>query len=344
MADSDSGLFDFVPWNYGFVHTGMLAWLLEQPEFRRLVLDAVVVEDKTLLDDDFDLAASPRREDKSMGAACDLGVSLVSSDRSTVKLAIETKVEDQLRTDQLAGYDKADLVVAYLPGLTGFLAIESRPMRGSGTLTGKALSEALQPVRGALPPVIGSYVDALAEEADWFEQTVAELLAGVEPSGDPPNTTSSKFAHDIAWVVALQRELKGRSECPIATDFMYGRVVAWDHGFFWGETHERSGSLHDLSYFVDAVAPKMGGSRSIIIKAGFRDKQTDEAMSDLHAFAVQRGAPEIGEWKRGQRRFKGETVGCWKVNCADLTVSEAADCAISAATWIVDTAEGGIEK
>lgn len=334
MGAPGPSLFDLVPWNYGFVHTGVLSWLLQQPGMCRRVLDASVPA--ILPGQDVQVSERPKTEDARMGAKCDLGFILDGGQGRQHKIAVETKVEDLLREEQLAGYDKAEYRIAFLPGLTGFLARESEPLANASTLTGKALTDSLRPGLDSLPPLVASYIDAVDAEADWFEEQVQRLRSGHRADGDPPKTSRPEFARDIAWVVALQREIKERAGCPVGTDHMHGRAEAYDHGFFWGDAYSASPEHGGVRYYIDAAAKKQQDARAVIIKAGFREDRPNDALAYLHSHALDAGPPKFGSWKGGQRRFTKDSVSCWAADCSDSTIAHAADLAVCAANWIVD--------
>src|SRR5690348_5587313 len=120
LPTTSTELLDVVPWRYGYAHTWAMRWLMLQPTLLGRVLGAIP---------ELDLPAPLRLEgpvvtEKALKPArADLAATLRDAGGQSHRLAIETKVDDAIRPEQLSAYAALGYQpVLYMPGLTGLLA------------------------------------------------------------------------------------------------------------------------------------------------------------------------------------------------------------------------------
>lgn len=336
MAAREVGLFDLVPWEYGFVHSGALAWLLEHDPYAGFVLRSVRDRPWT---DDVRVTSVPRREAGVGGRSADLEFAVSWQDHDGVLVAFETKVQDLLDAEQIRAYKQGGYQpLLYLPGTTGLLASRN-PAIGAGEaiLTGDMVCDALEPVEDELPALLRGYVWDVRHEAERFAAAIAR--AAGKSADIPDGKTSAQALIDIAWITAVIGELQNRCGADAGStiypvDKLASRDVAFDRGFFWADTHTTpTGDFGqgNVGYYIDLIVVKATGERAVVIKAGFT--RNSDALGRVYDHAQDVGPP-TGRWARGRRRLNGESVGCWRMSAANLGASEAADLAVQAARWI----------
>jgi len=336
MVD-DADLFDIVPWEYGFVHSGVLAWLLERDGFAGLVLGAATC---TPWDGSVRVIAKPKREARVGKGSADLAFTVTSQQCGELRVALETKVQDLLRPRQLSGYRKAGYQpMLYMPGLTGLMSSLSWISdEDCAMLAADKLCAALEPAAAELPPVIASYVSTLRHEANRFAAAVAHARG--EATSEPgPGKTPQRILADVAWIVAVQAELQDRCAADprqtfFAVDSLGARDVAFDRGLYWDDSHTVPSVVGgSVGFYIDIVAVKATSERAVVIKAGFVKHDLD-ALGPVYDHAQIVGPPPSDRWIRGRRRLGGDSVTCWRAPASDLTAREAANLACEAAAWI----------
>lgn len=293
-------LFEYVPWNIGIVHSGMLRALLLDSETADHVWEAIglepmpqgVVERRP----QFEAAMGSRRK-------ADL---LVEIGARTI--AFETKVEDPIRQDQLLLYSESgvDDVVLFAPTLSGRLFASQLP---SPALTGDRLVAALGGLQ--LRPTFSSYMELLTSEHDRYAAAVAIVESGssAEDLTMPPERgglsqgSGADALVDAAWFNHFIERLDGLGE-PDVKNLAHGRVLFY--GASW-RACEGGGVYIELT-------SNRSGLREVRIKGGL-----DGAGSSLPPIweIAQAEGPPRGDWKRGYRRLSGGSVTLWKCEIMD---------------------------
>jgi len=336
VAAGEPTLFDLVPWEYGFVHSGALAWLLDHDRYGTAVLRAARDRPWT---DDVRVTSVPQREARVGRRSADLAFTVSWQDHDSILVAFETKVQDLLEADQIRAYKEAGhQPLLYLPGITGLLASRNPTMGADeAVLTGEMFCHALAPVEHELPALLRGYFGDVRHESQRFAAAVAHADGKSVDITDGKTATQTLI--DIAWITAVIGELQDRCGADAAStiypvDKLASRDVAFDRGFFWEDTHTTpAGDFGeaDVGYYIDLIVVKATGERAVVIKAGFARNADVLALVYDHAQDV---GPPSGRWSRGRRRLTGESVGCWKAIAANLDASEAAELALEAARWI----------
>jgi hypothetical protein len=331
-------LFDIVPWEYGFVHSGVVAWLLEREPWAQIVLGAA---QNSPWPTDVRLVGKPRRE-AAVGIRryVDLAFEVTWPGLERPQpVAFETKVNDLLKPDQLENYrSHGFLPVLFMPGLTGLLASRNAVSGAKETLlTGSTLAASLRPRLDELPPLLAGYVRTVEQEAARFD--AARARAHGDLSELPDGRTPERALLDVAFTVEVIAELQARyaadaSSTVYPVEELAGRDEAFDRGLFWGDVYTPPAAnigRGDVGYYIDLVCTKASGDRSVVIKAGFaNDPVRMGAIFDL----AQHIGPPDGDWQRGRRSVTKNSVGCWKRPINGLTAPQAADIAAQAARWI----------
>lgn len=332
----DATLFDLVPWPYGFVHSGVLAYLLGDESCGSAVLGSVC---DAPWSDSARLTSEVRREGRVRGRAADLTFTVGMEGADPVKVALETKVQDALRPKQLQHYREAVYTpLVYLPGLTGLLVSgNARTPAREAVLTGRGLAEALADREDDMPLLLAQYLRTVRQEARRFSAALAQERG--EPADIEGGETPVSALVQTAWLVAVLTELKTRRRSD-ADSTVYpvtqlnARDVAYDRGVFWGDIHTASRTdldLDGIGLYIDIVATKANDKRAVIIKAGFtRDAGRLGAAYD---HARRAGKPGT-DWFPGRRGLSGTSVGCWQAPATGLSATETVDLAINAARWI----------
>ena len=331
-------LLDIVPWEYGFVHSGAVAWLLEREPWAQVVLGAARNAPWSA---DVQVVTFPRREvEVSPRRYVDLAFDVTWPELTTPRsVAFETKVNDLLKPDQLDNYrEYGYLPLLFMPGLTGLLASRNATTGAEeALLTGSMLAAALLPHIDDLPSLLAGYVRTVNQEAARFD--VARACARGEAVELPDGRTQERALLDVAFIVEVIAELQDRSASdPASTVYpveqLTGRDVAFDRGLFWADVHTPpSADLGhgDVGFYIDLVCTKAEGDRTVVIKAGFADDP--DRMGAVFDYAQDIGKPG-DHWRRGQRRVSKNSAGCWKRSINGMTAAEAADIAVQAAAWI----------
>jgi hypothetical protein len=124
-ADAVPALLDVVPWPYGYAHSWALAWLINNDESRDRMLALLGANGRP----PWTLSLSAR-EHAVAGARADLALEAVDSAGQEVAIAVETKVGDPIRPEQLLTYAAEGFQpVLFVPGLTGLLFAPNGPGR-----------------------------------------------------------------------------------------------------------------------------------------------------------------------------------------------------------------------
>jgi hypothetical protein len=331
-------LFDIVPWEYGFVHSGALAWLLARERWAPLVLGAAR---NAPWDADARVVTPPLRE-VQVGPRrfVDLAFKVAWPGQDDARaVALETKVNDLLKPEQLDNYRaRGYLPVLYMPGLTGLLAGRNAATgAGEALLTGAMLADALRPHLDELPWLLAGYARTVDQEALRFNAACA--YARGDSIDIQHGKTQERALLDVAFTVAVIEQLQDRHAAdPASTVYpvteLAGRDVAFDRGFFWADTHTppaaRAG-VGNYGFYIDLICTKATGERAIVIKAGFGDDA--KRMAAIFDVARAAGPPDEG-WVPGRRQVTKNSVGCWKRPLGDMMAAEAADIAVQGAAWI----------
>lgn len=330
---ANPGLLDVVPWRYGFAHTWALRWLLTQGDLAPLVLGSVP---KWQLGHGPRVVEGPETEKRFGGFRADLAFAVETRDGHRYDVALETKVEDTYRAEQVAGYQREGRVaLMYLPGLTGFLIAGNQREHGELHLTGDALATALDDED--LPHLIGSYLRTVRSESERFDQT----LLAVRQTGRAPPTigeTQQGVLTDVAWLVAVHQVLRELApKHGIAPDARL-RAEANDRGIFWygaRRTMPQVANGKDVGLYIDIIAPVRSADWTVAVKAGWGTGQ----LSTLYHYARDAGPPSADRrWRAGAARLGGNSVTVWRAAVADMPPSDAAGLALEAATWIQEVA------
>lgn len=333
MAVRSFDLFDVFPWSYGFVHTGVLQWLLRDSDLGARALRAVEGREWS---GDANLGSPPQREAKvAPRRAADLGFVVDTADGPTA-VALETKVEDAVHPSQLQAYRQAGRQpVLFLPGLTGFLQSRNAHDEGAreGRLPGSALAAALADHTDRMPQLVSDYLRALQGEAAAFDDAVAQV------QGDPsaptqPVHTNTRALNDVAWLVSVQEELLRRHRDDPAwwsgERGIMARDVAFDRGLWWQDSWRPVGDPETGGFYIDVIAMKSHRRHAVVIKA---HGGNEEALEQCLTVAMEAGPP-ADDWRPGRRSFRGGSMTCWSIEVTGVSPNQVADTADLAAAWI----------
>jgi len=318
-------LLQVVPWRYGYAHTWALRWLMQQPQLLSLVLGAIP---------GLDLPAPLRLEgpivtEKALKPArADLVATVRDAAGQRHRLAIETKVDDAIRAEQLSAYAALGYQpVLYLPGLTG-LSAEGVSTPGVLRLTGSGLAVALAGIQ--LPPLIGSYVGAVCAENERMQVARSAERTGEEIKL-PPGKTGDRALKDVAWLIEVRAALIADG---VQANAMRMRVERHDRGIFWG------GSWRELApdgagAFVEITAAVQADHRVVAIKVGGGSPTGRGFVFDRLAAGV---LSDAHSWRRGARRLTRETTTIWALDAAGLIPAGVSACARTAADLVSSVA------
>lgn len=336
FQNAEPELLEVVPWNYGFAHSWALRWLLERADLADRVMGAVGGMDGQRA---WSLKGTVEHEKPLRPARADLAFTLIDAKGSEQKIAVETKVNDPLRPEQLRAYvEMGYQPVVYLPGLTG-LAAEAIPERDEARLKGAELARALEGT--PLPSFIESYVRAVREEAERMADALVAARKGVSrPLADGQGDDHA--IQDVAWLVAVRESLAKLQSKPEA-DERVGEEVSLrfernDRGLFWAGSWTNVGNGAGL--YLDVLADIRKLSRTIRLKAGLHSGGDRETLERAFHIARRNRPPDAHRaWEPSARRFAGGSVTVWKLDATQQGAVEAGRAASAAARWIKDVAE-----
>ncbi len=317
-------LLDVVPWNHGYAHTWALRWLLTQPPLVERILRGIP---------GFNVAGPVRvvgqirTEMPLRPCRPDLAFSLKDQHGTLHYFAVETKVNDPFRPEQVANYKSLrHQPILYTPGATGLFML-GVPSGGELRLSGANLARSLQGV--GLPPLIQTYVNVVRAEAARIAAARA-LERGARAEPLQPGMSDEMTLLDYAWLVELKRELARRCAVECFEASLDLRIVAHDRGIFWRDSWKELVDENESGIYIEIFAGIRSPARTIAIKAGARSQSGRAATFDL---AIDAGAPGP-RWRRSARRVAHESVSIWKLAVTNHTLSATADAAIMARRWI----------
>lgn len=323
-------LLDVVPWSYGFAHSWALRWLLERSELAALVLGAI---DGMPGKQPWSVRGAVDYEKSVRPARADLALEAVDASGSSKSIAVETKVGDPFRPEQLHAYvQRGYLPVVYLPGITGLVAEAISP-QDELRLKGAQLARALDGVE--LPWLIGGYVADLRREGKRMDGALAAARAGA-PHSLGPGRGDARAIRDVAWLIAVREALTKHLEADQGHSLgkeITIRVERNDRGLFW------DGSWTDVpggcGLYIDVLADIRKTSRTIRVKAGLNAGAENPALEQAFDAARHEGPPDGGlGWERSARKLGGSSVTVWKLDVTETSASEAARAALAAAQWM----------
>jgi hypothetical protein len=317
-------LLDIVPWNHGYAHTWALRWLLEQPSLVERILYAMPGFTVT---GPLRVTREVRAEKPLRPSRADLTLSVEDEHGTSHHFAIETKVNDSFRPEQIESYQTLrHQAIVYAPGATG-LFMRGVPSSGELRLSGADLARCLEGV--PLPPIIQTYLDVVRAEASRIDAACA-LERGTSSTPLPPGMTDEKILRDSAWLIELKRELEDRSAAEGIEACLELRIIAHDRGIFWSGSWQELVAEHEGGIYIDIFASIRSAARTIAIKAGALTQLGRELTYDLATQAGDLGAM----WQRSARRVAHKSVSIWRLDVTNYTLSDTADAAMMARTWM----------
>ena len=317
-------LLDVVPWNHGYAHTWALRWLLAQPPFADRILRGIPGFTAV---GPVRIVGKIRAEKPLRRSRADLAFSIAGTHGSPHHFAVETKVTDPFRPQQVADYRALHhQPILYTPGAIGLFML-GVPSRGELRLSGANLAQSLRGVR--LPSFIQTYVDVVRAEAARIDAARA-LERGTSSDPLPPGMSDERTLLDYAWLVELKRELADRCTPDRVEASLELRIAAHDRGIFWRDSWKELVPEDEGGIYIEILADIRSPARALAIKAGAR---TQNGRAETFDLAVGAGAPGP-KWQRSARRVAPETVSIWKLAVTDHSASDTADAAIEARRWI----------
>jgi hypothetical protein len=310
-------LLDVVPWNYGFAHAWALRWLIGNPASRTRVLNLLGGEDRG----SWDLTQPVVCEHRLQGARADVAVWANGDSGPPVSLAVEVKVNDPINAAQLAAYQQGGFSpVLYLPGLTGLMCAPNGPAVGERWVTGAELAEALGGV--TLPPMVASYADAVAAEAQRMELARAFSRDEVD---DFPHEGQTRYDDlmDAAWIAEVALAMRERG----AEDILV-RPETNDRHLRWHGCRRVLASGAEL--YVVVVADLRTHHCVIALKVKGGDLPARQAAYEQ---VLTAGPPSEAGWRRG-RRSAASSGRIWTLDASELNASETADHALAVGEFI----------
>ena len=318
----DPSLLDVVPWSYGFAHSWALRQFLREPRtadrlLRRLKLPRRI-EDVTI--------------EKRVGRArADVAVVLRDGRGRLRELAIETKVNDPYREEQMQAYADAKMVPAvFLPGLTGLLIEHVPPaVDGERRITGADVLAATTGVR--MGRLLRGYVERLRAETVRME--LARRIARGESKrrlGDGEVDGDQLLA--VARLSEVYARLRGSGDEEYPPRI---RVATHDRGIQLEDSWCDVGGPHS-GLFVEVVAPVRGSTMKVTVKA--YSEVGPKALAHAWDVAHDAGPPGDG-WLGAGRRVAGESATIWTLDVSDGGVQDVTDHARRGAAWIASIAD-----
>jgi hypothetical protein len=326
VVGDDPELLDVVPWSHGYAHSWVLRWLIGHEPSRTPILNLLAGFDGG----PWALTRPVAREFSVRRARADLAAWATGRDGEPVAIAVEVKVNDPISEMQLAAYVAADLSpVLYVPGLTGLMFAPNGPLIGERWVTGLDVAGAVDGIE--LPPMIGSYVDAVRSEGCRME--LAKAFSRNEVDNFPEDGQAGyDDVMDCGWVaeVALALRRLGASDVII-------RPERNDRGVFWkGCQRVLPGGAE---VYIDVVADRRSHHCSIAIKVKGGDHDARVAAWERVLDAGPPPPPESSadEWVRG-RRPSANSGRIWSLNASESDAATAAADTLSAGAFIARAA------
>lgn len=320
----DPSLLDVVPWPYGYAHSWAVASLLSDQRTAGAILEALPgLEGRRPLRID----GPVRRERGLKPARADLAFTVQDAGGEHQQLALETKVNDAFRAEQMAAYRQAKHVpVLFLPGLTGLLLEPTQPTEaGEARLYGHTLLAAVDGLDLHFGALLAGYLDGLREETRRMERARA-WACGDFAERVGPGQCAQEDLEGVAWLAETFRALPEACRDKGVPAEASMRIEANDRGFFFNGSFTWVADEGGL--WVDVMADVRTHARAVAIKAG--EKGLAEAW-DLAAADVS--GPGDG-WRRAARRVGGGTATVWKRSLDGVPAREAAAEAVYAACFI----------
>jgi hypothetical protein len=318
MRDGSPALLDVVPWNYGFAHSWALAWLAESSSSRDAVLGLLAPG-----------SAGPYhvervdREVRLAGARADLAVHARDANGTPVRVAVETKVADGIRADQLEAYrQEGHDPVLFLPGLTGLLFSPNLPVAKENSVNGAELADALDGID--LPHIVATYVHSVRAEATRMTDARA-VARGELDKFARDGFAPAKDVADAAWIVEVFQALRARD----ARD-MRVRAERNDRGLFWAGAHTvPAGVTEDAGMWIDVIAEIRTTRRAVAIKTGGEVA----GRAACYDRATAAGIPGAA-WSHGRRAVNFKTFTVCKFDASSLDAVETAKQALAARAFL----------
>jgi hypothetical protein len=316
-------LLEVVPWNYGYGHSWALRWLLMKPSLTDRILAAAKPE--MGIPPPLRVEGGVQTEKSLTPARADLAFEVRDDAGGLHQLAVETKVADPLRLDQLAAYYALGYrPLLYLPGLTGLLA-QAIPPADELRLTGGDLASALNGVD--LPHFVQSYVDAVEAESERMKK-VLDLERGAFRDELPRGQTDQLTLRDLAWLVLLYEELHRRN---VRHEELRTRVTRHDRGIFYPGSWSPLGP-NDAGVYIDVTAGIQSHNRNLAVKAG---GETRDSRGEAFDIATHRGPPDAtAGWRHCPRRVAGRSVTVWALDVSGSPPQDVAAKTVSTSEWM----------
>jgi hypothetical protein len=322
----DPGLLDIVPWSHGYAHSWALATLLRDPRTASAVLHAMPdLPGKRPLQ-----IRGPIQTERTLKPArADLAFTIKDAAGKPWPIALETKVNDRFRAEQMIAYDERGYTpLLFMPGLTGVL-LEPTPVTAAKEvrLYGQTLLAAIDSLKElTFGSILRGYLEALRAESERIEQARAIVRGDRQGELGPAlGRPSVEDVIDTVWLAETYRALRQACRGTGIEAKAEMRIEANDRGFFFAGSFAR---VANGGLWVDVMVDLRTNRRSTAIKAGEKG-----LASAWDRAAAQEDGPG-SDWWLTSRRVGGHTATVWKCSLDEMTAPEAAAAAVTAAQFI----------
>lgn len=318
----DPGLLEVVPWSYGYAHSWAFAALLTDPRTRGAILGRLAPQ----APEPVQLEGPVLREKGLKPARADLAFQLRDSAGELHAVAVETKVNDPFKSEQMVAYREAGHVpLLFLPGPTGML-LQPTPLTNATEIRffGSDLLAAIEPLGLAYGPILAGYLDALRAETTRMQTALSAARDGAVADLGPGRVAAEHLA-DVAWLAETYRALPAACEGTEVSPGGSMRIEANDRGIFFEDSFACVTDGGGL--WVDVLTDVRTNARAVAIKAGER------RIAEAWDLAAAQPAPGAG-WRRTSRRVGGGTATVWKRSLDGVSAADAAAEAARAAQFI----------
>lgn len=322
-SDATPALLDVVPWTYGYAHSWALAWLIENERSRSGVLALLSPNTSP----PWTLIEPVAREHRVQGARADLAVRATDGMGREVSIAVETKVADRIKAQQLGFYrEEGYETVLYVPGLTGLLYAPNGPVAGERWVNGLDIVRAVSAIE--LPWIISSYVEAVAAEARRMDDARA-FGRGEFYDFAHDGRASYEDLMDAAWIVEVVSAMRARG-----ADDIEVRTEANDRGLYWGGSWCDVAAGNGAGLYLDVLADLRSHACAVALKVMGGDRVGRHACYDA---AIAAGLPSQADW-RASRRPSRNSGRIWTLDASEMTAQEAARHTLAAGDFIARVA------
>lgn len=327
MTAARATVLDIVPWTYGFIHSWVLRWVLQDPDLAEPVLEEAFGND---LPGPHRVTSDVVREKVLKRSRADLAFSIADATGEEHSIVLETKVEDPYRPEQITEHAKrGERALLYLPGATRLVVDAFAGRAAWNRLDGGQLAAALQ--TRVNDPLITPYLSAVAIEHARLDRARELVRDGNFDIGEGPGT--AKTVIDMAWLAEVKSELAQQAVAEDVSPEMSFRAVGYDRGIYWdGSRRTINAAAEDAAgdLFVEIFADIRNEKHAVALKAG---GPTPGARAAAYDAAVRSAKPAEGWWKC-DRRVSKNSVTVWKIELTRQPIDVAAAHAILAARAI----------